>query len=83
MKHLKHLLVFVIIAIHIRLNEASYKPNIKVLIDKNLDYKNENIFPTDCSNLDCPICCGGVPPSCSDDGLTCSLKENTSFTKLY
>ena len=65
MKHL--LLGFVFIALlHMRV-DASYNPNITVLIDKDLDYLNRTLFPQSCEILECPICCGGIPPSCSEE----------------
>jgi len=50
------------------------------MIDKNLDYADTSVFPTDCEDLECPVCCQGIPPSCSDDELSCNLKENPSFS---
>jgi len=67
MKHLKLFLSVVFIALLQMKVEANYNPKITVLIDKDLDYQNRTLFPQSCEILECPICCGGIPPSCSEE----------------
>ena len=62
---------------------AGYDPNKIILIDKNLaEYVGSSKFPNSCQQIDCKVCCGGVPPSCSDEKLTCNFQETPTFTSL-
>lgn len=81
MKQLKFLFFVIAVTLLIQQNQA-YIPNKDVLVDKDLDFSNTTLFPTSCNALNCAICCGGIPPSCSEDELTCDLKENPDFSDL-
>lgn len=89
MKHLQATLltVFLTLLVHQGYCETK-KPNYyiapkNVLVDKDIDFKNKPAqFPTGCFDLKCEICCGGIPPSCSEDELTCNIAENPDFSSL-
>ena len=33
--------------------------------------------------IECKICCGGIPPSCSNEKLTCKIDKDPDFNSLY
>ena len=64
-------------------SQAKYKVNQIVLIDKNLyDKIPKSQLPGSCEELSCQVCCGGIPPSCSNETLTCNFQENPNFDSL-
>jgi hypothetical protein len=73
MKHFKLILLTGIILILIQQGSCSYGeagnyvPPKTVLVDKELPFNNETLFPRSCEDLVCLMCCGGIPPSCNND----------------
>ena len=69
-----HIIIF-LLTLQFALETKAFTPNITVLIDENLDYSNTKLYPQNCDALNCPICCGGIPPACSENKLACNLNE--------
>lgn len=88
MKHLKVTLLTISVCLTLLAQQATAKPKFyiapkNVLVDKDIDFKNNPAqFPRGCFDLKCEICCGGIPPSCSTDELTCNIAENPDFSSL-
>ncbi len=72
MKHFKLILLTGIILLIQQSNCAygeagNYVPPKIVLVDKELPFNNQTLFPRSCEDLVCLVCCGGIPPSCNND----------------